>query len=145
MKRIYLAEDAAVQAKLYRRALTRIPDVEVLNFDDGLEVYTRSMLSPPDLLVLDIMIPTLSGGAALRLLKFDRTRRSIPVLVLSAMTEEGMEEKLRRMGADSFLAKPVRPDVLINEACRLLDVDVPPPNPATESGMWVLPPRPRTT
>src|ERR1039457_6286332 len=108
MRKIYLAEDSNLQAMVYKRALQRISDVIVSHFDDGLEVYLAVFRDPPDLLILDVMLPTLWGGARLRLLKFDRVMGAIPMLIMSALTEEDMEHKAMEMRADGYLGKPIK-------------------------------------
>ena len=119
--RIFLAEDAALQAKIYQRTLNRISDVEVTVYEDGLEVYLEMFRNPPNLLILDVNLPTLSGAAALRLLKYDRVTGPIPILMLSAHSDNGeMEFRLRDMRANGYLAKPFKPEQLTAEVNRLL-------------------------
>ena len=120
MRKIYLAEDSNLQAMVYKRALQRISDVIVSHFDDGLEVYLAVFRDPPDLLILDVMLPTLSGAAALRLLKFDRVMGAIPILIMSALTEEDMEHKAMEMRADGYLGKPIKPELLTTTVESLL-------------------------
>lgn len=122
MKTVFLAEDSNIQAMIYKRALQRLPGLEVQHFEDGLEVYLAAFRNPPDLLILDIMLPTLSGVAALRLLKFDREMSKVPVLILSALTEDDIEFKVRDMRADGYLPKPIKPEQLIAEVERILGV-----------------------
>lgn len=123
MKLVYLAEDSSMQSTLYQRHLSKIEGIEVQAFDDGLDVYFALFKEKPDLLISDLMLPSLPGAAALRLLKFDRQLATIPVLILSAITEEGIEGRIREIGADSYLAKPIKPEPFINEVKRLLKLD----------------------
>jgi DNA-binding response OmpR family regulator len=118
--KLFLAEDAALQAKIYQRALSKIADVEVTVFEDGLEVYLEVFRNPPDVLILDVNLPTLSGAAALRLIKYDRVTQKIPTLMLSANSEWDIEHQLREMRADGYLAKPFKPEQLTAEVSRLL-------------------------
>jgi len=71
------------------------------------------------------MLPTLSGTAALRLIKFDRVMASIPVLILSALTEGDMEQQVLAMRADGYLGKPIKPEELTTRMEKLLAKNIP--------------------
>lgn len=120
MKRIYLAEDSPTQALRVRRILSSIPDVEVTTFGDGLEAYEGIQQSPPDLLLMDVIMPTLEGLAVCRLLKFQDTFRHLPILIFSSITDENIEEVVRNVRADAYLRKPFTSEDLVNWVERLL-------------------------
>ena len=74
---------------------------------NGLEALERVAVAPPDLVLLDVMMPELDGISALRILKQDAETRLIPVVLMTALN--AVEDRVRGIeaGADDFLAKPV--------------------------------------
>jgi DNA-binding NarL/FixJ family response regulator len=74
---------------------------------DGLEALERVAATPPDLVLLDVMMPGMDGISALRVLKGDPDTRLIPVVLMTALN--AVEDRVRGIeaGADDFLSKPV--------------------------------------
>jgi CheY-like chemotaxis protein len=74
---------------------------------DGLEALERVAAAPPDLVLLDVMMPGMDGISALRVLKEDPETRLIPVVLMTALN--AVEDRVRGIeaGADDFLSKPV--------------------------------------
>jgi DNA-binding NarL/FixJ family response regulator len=74
---------------------------------DGLEALERVAATPPDLVLLDVMMPGMDGISALRVLKGDPETRLIPVVLMTALN--AVEDRVRGIeaGADDFLSKPV--------------------------------------
>jgi CheY-like chemotaxis protein len=93
-------------------------DVEVA--EDGAEALKMVNASKPDLVLLDLVMPRLNGLDALKTMKENEQTRDIPVIVLSARAQE---EDIRRaidLGADGYMAKPFRPDELLDVIERVL-------------------------
>lgn len=67
----------------------------------------------PDLILLDIMMPGMSGYDVIRELKANQATRDIPVIFLSAMDGTGDEEKGFELGAADYITKPISPSVLL--------------------------------
>ena len=101
--RILLVEDDPAILAGLREKLT-LEGYEVIVAEDGEEAHDRLDDSPPDLVLLDLMLPKLDGFAVLRSIR--KRYASLPVLILSAKGLE--EEKVAglRAGADDYLAKP---------------------------------------
>lgn len=74
----------------------------------------------PDLVVLDIMMPKMHGYDVCRLSKENEATKTIPIIMLTAHTQEKDIEESRRAGADSFVAKPFEPEQLLSEIRKLL-------------------------
>ena len=86
---------------------------EVLMAADGAEALDVARSEQPDLILLDVMLPKLDGYRVCRLLKFDQRYREIPIIMLTAKTEEQAVATGIRTGADQYLTKPVEPDRLL--------------------------------
>jgi putative two-component system response regulator len=78
--------------------------------------------SPPDLILLDIMMPGLSGYDVCKILKADKTTRDIPIIFLTAMTATDDERKGLEMGAVDFITKPVNPPIVMARVATQLQV-----------------------
>ncbi|MGE5178401.1 MAG: response regulator transcription factor [Bacteroidota bacterium] len=73
---------------------------------DGQEGLKKARESKPDVILLDLMLPKLDGYKVCRLLKFDERYKHIPIVILSARTQEGDQALAHEMGANRFLTKP---------------------------------------
>ncbi len=73
---------------------------------DGQEGLKMARESRPDIILLDLMLPKLDGYKVCRLLKFDERYRHIPIIILSARTQEGDQALAIQMGANRFITKP---------------------------------------
>lgn len=86
---------------------------EVLTAEDGAEALESARNERPDLILLDVMLPKLDGYRVCRLLKFDQKYKEIPIIMLTAKTEEQSVATGLRTGADQYLTKPVEPERLL--------------------------------
>ena len=77
----------------------------------GLAIATRS--PPPDLILLDVVMPGLDGYAVLARLREGATTRDIPVVFLTSLTDPGDEERGPLLGAVDYIAKPIKPAVVL--------------------------------
>ncbi|MCA9795007.1 MAG: response regulator [Candidatus Eremiobacteraeota bacterium] len=116
---VYLGEDTPTQALFVRGILARDPDLEVTVFEDGLELYLAVQQNPPDLIISDIVLPTVDGVAIARLLKYHESYQQVPFLLVSSMTAEEVGG-LQQIGADAFLPKPLKAASLREMVSRLL-------------------------
>jgi len=73
---------------------------------DGQEGLKKAREIKPDIILLDLMLPKLDGYKVCRLLKFDERYKHIPVIILSARTQEGDQTLAMEMGANRFITKP---------------------------------------
>jgi putative two-component system response regulator len=78
--------------------------------------------SPPDLILLDIMMPVMSGHEVCRQLKADPATRHIPIIFLTALTTTEEEKKGLELGAVDFITKPVNPPILLARVATQLQV-----------------------
>jgi CheY-like chemotaxis protein len=103
MTKILLVEDSKFMRIATERALARA-GYEVTTAIDGEHAIECARLLRPDLILLDLLLPKLPGPEVLKALKGDSSTASIPVVILSGMSEKNAE-RLHRDGAFAFLGK----------------------------------------
>ena len=87
---------------------------------DGVEAMAELEIEPPDLLILDVMMPRMSGFQVCRQVKANPKTRDIPVVMVTALSDVGDVERAVECGADDFLTKPVHKLELVTRAKSLL-------------------------
>ena len=119
------AEDDAAHAAIVRLAIQRsLENVQLMQVDDGKAAldylyrrgsYQDQALSPrPDLILLDIRMPQVSGLEVLAIAKQDAKLRDIPVAILTTSDAEEDRSEANTHGVDSYLTKPVNFDKFIS-------------------------------
>lgn len=94
---------------------------EVITATDGQEALNAARSEAPDLILLDVMLPKLDGYRVCRLLKFDQKFKSIPIIMLTAKSEEQSVVTGIRTGADQYLTKPIEPERLLSAVAEELN------------------------
>jgi DNA-binding response OmpR family regulator len=87
---------------------------DVITAADGAEALETARAEVPDLILLDVMLPKLDGYRVCRLLKFDQKYKQIPIIMLTAKTEEQSMATGIRTGANQYLTKPIEPERLLS-------------------------------
>jgi two-component system cell cycle response regulator DivK len=105
-KRILIVEDNDLNRKLFCDVL-KSQGYAVEPVADGRDALARAKSFVPNLIIMDIQLPNVSGLDLIESAKNDPLLRSIPVLAVTAYAGKGDEERIREAGADSYLAKPV--------------------------------------
>jgi two-component system cell cycle response regulator DivK len=105
-KRILVVEDNDLNRKLFCDVL-RSQGYTVEPVGDGLEALARARDFVPNLIIMDIQMPNVSGLDLIEEAKRDSVLRAIPVLAVTAYAGKGDEERIRDAGAEGYLAKPV--------------------------------------
>ncbi|GAB4125765.1 MAG: phosphate regulon transcriptional regulator PhoB [Rhodothalassiaceae bacterium] len=116
---VLLIEDDLNLVELMRYNLER-EGYEVAHVANGLEGLHRATANPPDLILLDWMLPDLSGLEICRRLKANRNSRSVPIIMVSAKSEEADRVRGLATGADDYVAKPFSPRELFARIAALL-------------------------
>ncbi len=96
---------------------------EVVTAEDGIKALetARDKLQPPDLILLDLMLPKLDGYKVCRRLKYDRKYKHIPIIMLTALSES--KDKLLGLAseADDYVTKPFEQEDLLKKINKLLN------------------------
>ena len=101
--RILVIEDSRLLRSAIERTLSRA-GYEVVAIGDGQEGLSQAQDLRPDMILLDMMLPTMVGTGVLRQLKQNPLTKSIPVIILSGLSQKN-ETKLKKAGASAYFEK----------------------------------------
>jgi DNA-binding response OmpR family regulator len=104
-KKILLVDDEVDLVETVRFSLEG-EGYQVLVSFNGEDALNKARTESPDLILLDLMLPKLDGYKVCRLLKFDEKYKHIPILMLTAKTQEKDKILGKETGADAYLTKP---------------------------------------
>ena len=106
--RIAIVNDVRAAAEALRRVVNSLPDHTVAwTAADGVEAIAMAKRDRPDLILMDIQLPEISGLEVTKWLKEDPDLAPIPVIAVTAFAMKGDEEKIRKGGCEAYLAKPI--------------------------------------
>jgi two-component system cell cycle response regulator DivK len=105
-KLILVVEDNDLNMKLFHDLL-EAQGHDVLETKDGIEALKLAREHRPDLILMDIQLPEVSGLEVTKWIKEDDDLRSIPVVAVTAFAMKGDEEKIREGGCEGYIAKPI--------------------------------------
>lgn len=120
MNKILIVEDESDIQTLVHRILTA-NGFEVFEASDGEEGLIKAVSRKPDLIILDLMMPGLSGLEVCRLLKARQDTKHIPIIILSALARDIDKEYARKAGADHYMSKPFLTDDLLVSIDQLMN------------------------
>jgi len=105
-KRVLIVEDNDLNMKLFNDLLVA-HGYGTLQTKDGAEALVLARQHRPDLILMDIQLPEVSGLQVTQWIKSDDVLRSIPVIAVTAFAMKGDEEKIRDGGCEAYIAKPI--------------------------------------
>ncbi len=105
-KLVMIVEDNDLNLKLFRDLL-EAHGYATLHTRDGFQVLDLARKNHPDLILMDIQLPEVSGIEITGWLKADVELQAIPVIAVTAFAMRGDEEKIRAGGCDDYLSKPI--------------------------------------
>ncbi len=111
--RVLVADDDRMIRLMVRRLLEK-EAFDVVEATNGRQAVDLARREHPNLMILDLGMPEMDGYAAIAELKQDLALADIPVMVLTAQDESGVEERVLELGADDYLIKPIEPGVLLS-------------------------------
>ena len=118
-KTILYVEDNEYNLKIVRQLLGRTSYrlIEAMDGELGVETALREL---PDLILMDIQLPKLSGLDATRRLRADPKTAAIPIIVITSFALSGDDQKAKDAGASAYLAKPYSPRELLQMIRKLV-------------------------
>lgn len=119
MSRIFVVDDEPDVIELLRTIL-EAEGFEVEATTDGRSALPRIVDRPPDLLLLDLMMPDMDGFELLKLVRQDPRGRDVRVLILSARTAPQDQLESLQLGANAYVFKPFSPRDLVRQVRSLL-------------------------
>ena len=119
MRTVLIVDDSSTLREMIAGLLTQA-GLTVLEAKDGVEAQAMIQSTPPDLVVLDIVMPNMNGYELCRWLKKTAATQSIPIILCSSKAEEFDHYWGLKQGADAYVSKPFRPEDLVNTVKQLL-------------------------
>jgi len=119
MSKLLLVEDNEMNRDMLSRRLVR-RGYEIIMALDGQEGVDMARSASPDLILMDMSLPVLTGWEATRMLKADPSTRAIPVIALTAHAMNTDREQAMASGCDDFATKPIELDNLLVKINELL-------------------------
>jgi two-component system cell cycle response regulator DivK len=105
-KTVLIVEDNELNMKLFND-LVETRGHQIVQTRSGIEAVDLARKHRPDLILMDIQLPEVSGLEVTQWLKDDEELRSIPVVAVTAFAMKGDEEKIRQGGCEAYLSKPI--------------------------------------
>ena len=105
-KKVLIVEDNELNMKLFHDLLDA-QGYETLQTREGLQALAIARQHRPDLILMDIQLPEVSGLEVTKWLKDDPELKSIPVVAVTAFAMKGDEERIREGGCEAYLSKPI--------------------------------------
>ena len=118
-KKIMVVDDEADIRELIKFNLEK-EGFDVVPVSDGETALEEARLRQPDLIILDVMLPGIDGVEVCFKLKSDAAYKSIPIVMLSAKSDESDQLVGLKIGADDYLVKPFSPKVLVAKVSAIL-------------------------
>lgn len=105
-KTVLIVEDNELNMKLFNDLL-EAHGIGTVQTGDGLNVLDLARTHKPDLILMDIQLPEISGLDVTRWLKDDEELKHIPVIAVTAFAMKGDEQKIREGGCEGYISKPI--------------------------------------
>ena len=105
-KKVLIVEDNDLNMKLFNDLL-EAHGYDTLQTKDGMEALSLARQHRPNLILMDIQLPEISGLEVTKWIKEDDDLRAIPIIAVTAFAMKGDEEKIREGGCEDYIAKPI--------------------------------------
>ncbi len=105
-KKVLIVEDNELNMKLFKDLL-EVHDIQTIDTRNGNEAIELARNENPDLILMDIQLPEISGLDITKMIKEDEDLQSIPVIAVTAFAMKGDEEKIREGGFEDYISKPI--------------------------------------
>jgi len=121
-KRVLVVEDNELNLKLFCDLL-RAHEFTAEPVSDAREAVERARAFEPDLVVMDIQLPHVSGDELIRRMKADPALLAIPIMAVTAYSGREDEERIRAAGANAYVSKPISLSRFMEEVRSLLPME----------------------
>ena len=105
-RKVFVVEDNELNLKLFCDLLAA-HGFEVEPMRDGHDAVERARAFAPDLVVMDIQLPDISGLELIEAMKADPVLAATPIMAVTAYAAKGDEERIREAGAEAYVSKPI--------------------------------------
>jgi two-component system chemotaxis response regulator CheY len=122
---VLIVDDSPTIRRMVRVALGTLPDVSFREAGNGLEAIETLVVSPPDLVVLDLNMPDMHGLEVLAFVRAREAFKTLPIVILTTRGDESSRQAAIQGGATRFLTKPFAPRELAAEVGALLGAAAP--------------------
>lgn len=117
---VLLVDDNPQNLELLEAYMEDLPEVRVVTATNGLEALARVAEESPGLILLDIMMPKMSGFEVCKRIKSDPKTRDITVIMVTALNEASDIERAAECGTDDYISKPIDRVALVNQVRSIL-------------------------
>ena len=126
-KLVLIVEDNELNMKLFRDLL-EAHGIDTIETKDGKNVLDMAREHKPDLILMDIQLPEVSGLDVTKWLKEDEELKEIPVIAITAFAMKGDEQKIREGGCEDYISKPISVGKFLDVVNYYLGLDNPEQN-----------------
>jgi len=120
MKHILIVDDSNMYCMIAKNALENMYRISLAH--SGMEALAFLEKEIPDLILMDIEMPQMNGKEVLRRIKAHKEWTKIPVIFMTALSELETEAECLELGADDFIAKPIKPLIMASRVSKLLEL-----------------------
>jgi two-component system, OmpR family, alkaline phosphatase synthesis response regulator PhoP len=117
---VLLVDDNPQNLELLEVYMEELPEIRVVTATNGLEAMSQVADESPDLILLDIMMPKLSGFEVCKRIKADPKTRDIIVVMVTALSEPSDIERAAECGTDDYISKPIDRKAMVDLVRNLL-------------------------
>ncbi len=107
-KKVYVIEDNEKNTKLFKAILKLIPDVEIFEEHRGDKGYELIKAGDPNLVILDIQLPEMSGKAICNELRKIDKFKTTPLIAVTSFAMKGDKERILKAGFNEYISKPIK-------------------------------------
>ena len=118
-KKILIVEDEP-DFRVALRMRLEANGYNIIEADDGMKGLDAVRQQNPDLIILDVMLPRMNGFKLARLLKYSAKYKSVPLMMLTVMSQASDRKMGQAVGADAYMTKPYQPQELLNTIATLI-------------------------
>ena len=121
--KVLLADDEADVLNVAKASLEIEDRFELLTVSDGQQALDMCIAEQPDLVLLDLLMPKMSGITVCRELRAAPETKDMKIVILTALAQESDKQSALLAGADDFITKPFSPTQLLGKVGQLLGLD----------------------